>query len=77
MHRTRSTQLTCLAILSSLTLITPAAYPVDLAIPPSTDEHGALSSQPVGLDGLNLPPDYALELDDIQIENFDLWDRIR
>ena len=77
MHRTRSLQLTCLAILSSLTLITPAAYPVDLAIPPSTDEHGTLTNQPVGLDGLSLPPDYALELDDIQIENFDLWDRIR
>ena len=77
MHRTRSTQLTCLAILSSLTLIPPAAYPVDLAIPPSSDEHGALTSQPVGLDGLSLPPDYALELEDIQIENFDLWERIR
>jgi len=77
MYRTRSTQLTCLAILSSLTLITPAAYPVDLAIPPSADEYGTLTNQPVGLDGLSLPPDYALELDDIQIENFDLWDRIR
>ncbi len=77
MHRTRYLQLACLAILSSLTLTTPAAYSVDLAIPPSADDHGATSSQPIGLDGLNLPPDYALELDDIQIENFDLWDRIR
>jgi membrane-bound lytic murein transglycosylase D len=77
MYRTRSTPLTCLAILSSLTLITPAAYPVDLTIPPSTDESGTLNNQPVGLDGLSLPPDYALELNDIQIESFDLWDRIR
>ena len=77
MYRIRSTQLTCLAILSSLTLITPSAYPVDLTIPPSADEHGTLNNQPVGLDGLSLPPDYALELNDIQIESFDLWDRIR
>ncbi len=77
MHRIRSTPLACLAILSSLTLTTPAAHSVDLAIPPSTEDLGATASQPVGLDGLNLPPDYALELDDIQIENVDLWDRIR
>ena len=77
MHRTRSLLLACLAIFSSLTLTTPSAHSVDLTIPPSADEHGAMSSQPVGLDGLSLPPDYALELDAVQIDNADLWDRIR
>ena len=77
MHRTRFTPLACLAILSSLTLITPVAHAVDLAIPPSSGDQGGSAREPVGLDGLNLPPDYALELEDIQIENFDLWDRIR
>lgn len=33
--------------------------------------------EPIGLDGMALPADYAVQLEDIPIENFDLWDRIR
>ncbi len=77
MHRTRFIQLACLAIFSSLTLTSTAARSVDLSIAPANSEPGSAGREPVGLDGLSLPADYALELDDVKIENFDVWERIR
>lgn len=91
MHRSRFTALVCLALLSSLTLTPATSRANDLSISPSPatpdkseagreatrDTARDLNREPTGLDGLNLPPDYALQLEDIQIDNFDLWDRIR
>ena len=59
----------------------PGREPNPLNRDPNRDPNRDLSRdpgrEPTGLDGMNLPPDYALQLDDIQIENFDLWERIR
>jgi membrane-bound lytic murein transglycosylase D len=66
-----------------LTLSASIAHGNDLTITPSSvnTERSELikdlERDPIGLDGAALPPDYALQLEDIQIENFDLWDRIR
>jgi len=67
----------------TLALSASIAYANDLTIAPSSvnTERSELSKElerePLGLDGAALPPDYALQLEDIQIENFDLWERIR
>ncbi len=67
----------------ALALSASIAYGNDLTIAPSSvnTERSELikdlERDPIGLDGAALPPDYALQLEDIQIENFDLWERIR
>ena len=82
MRQLRIIPLASIALLSCLTLTLPAAGAMDLTIPPSLPGSDK-SDKPdparelTGLDGLNLPPDYALQLDDVQIDNVDLWERIR
>ena len=67
----------------ALALSASIAYGNDLTITPSSGNTERselikdLEREPIGLDGAALPPDYALQLEDIQIENFDLWERIR
>ena len=74
-------QLSKRATFFALALSASIAYGNDLTIAPSpftTDRSELIKDferEPIGLDGTALPPDYALQLEDIQIENFDLWER--
>ena len=72
-----------LAVFCAFGLTSSIVFANDLTIAPSTPSTERSETvkdsdrEPMGLDGTTLPPDYALQLDDINIENFDLWDRIR
>ncbi len=83
MHHSQLVELTKLTFICVLTLSSSIVRGNDLTIAPNstTIDRSELfkdyEREPVGLDGVSLPPDYAAQLEDIQIENFDLWDRIR
>lgn len=72
-----------LAVFCAFALTSSILFANDLTIAPSSVSTERIETskeadrEPIGLDGTTLPPDYALQLEDIQIENFDLWDRIR
>ncbi len=83
MHHSQLVELTKLTFICVLTLSSSIVRGNDLTIAPNstTIDRSKLikdfEHEPVGLDGVSLPPDYAAQLEDIPIENFDLWDRIR
>ncbi len=83
MHHSQLVELTKLTFICVLTLSSSIVRGNDLTIAPNsaTIDRSKLikdfEREPVGLDGVSLPPDYAAQLEDIPIENFDLWDRIR
>jgi membrane-bound lytic murein transglycosylase D len=83
MRHSQLVELTKLTFICVLTLSSSIVRGNDLTIAPNstTIDRSELikdfEREPVGLDGVSLPPDYAAQLEDIPIENFDLWDRIR
>ena len=83
MRHSQLVELTKLTFICVLTLSSSIVRGNDLTIAPNstTIDRSELikdfEREPVGLDGVSLPPDYAAQLEDIPIENFDLWNRIR
>lgn len=83
MRHSQLVELTKILFFCVLTLTSSIVFGNDLTIAPNsaTMDRSELikdfEREPVGLDGVSLPPDYASQLEDIPIENFDLWDRIR
>lgn len=83
MRHSQLVELTKLTFFCVLTLSSFIVRGNDLTIAPNsvTIDRSELikdfEREPVGLDGVSLPPDYVSQLEDIPIENFDLWYRIR
>ena len=83
MRHSQLVELTKLTFFCVLTLSSFIVRGNDLTIAPNsvTIDRSELikdfEREPVGLDGVSLPPDYVSQLEDIHIENFDLWYRIR
>ena len=83
MRHSQLVELTKLTFFCVLTLSSFIVRGNDLTIAPNSvkiDRSELIKDferEPVGLDGVSLPPDYVSQLEDIPIENFDLWYRIR
>ena len=83
MRHSQLVELTKLTFFCVLTLSSFIVRGNDLTIAPNSvkiDRSELIKDferEPVGLDGVSLPPDYVSQLEDIHIENFDLWYRIR
>lgn len=83
MRHPQLVELRNIALFCVFSLMSSIAHGNDITIAPSSTamERSEITKdferEPVGLDGMTLPPDYVVQLEDIPIENFDLWDRIR
>ena len=83
MRHPQLVELRNIALFCVFSLMSSIAHGNDITIAPSSTamERSEIikdfEREPVGLDGMTLPPDYVVQLEDIPIENFDLWDRIR